>query len=91
MEQVKPIMSLYGSKGLALLRKSKHAIKVLLDKHRTKLIVAASIGIGAYAYVSRESPKIELTQEKKDQLVFCHIISILPNTNQGISRRRDQL
>lgn len=71
MEQVKPLVSLMGSKGLALLRTSKHALKILVEKHRTKLIIAASIGVGAFAYISKESPKIEGNPQEKKESTVC--------------------
>jgi len=68
MEQLKPILAQYGAKGLSIMRKSKFAIQTLLQKHRTSVIIVAAIGAGAYAFVSKESPKIQLPQEERDKV-----------------------
>lgn len=59
MDSLKPLLLLYGARGLALLRKSKSVLKLLVEKHRGKLLVAVAVGMGATQYIqSRMGKKV---------------------------------
>ena len=57
MESLKPVLLVYGAKGLSLLRKSKYVLKVLIEKHRGKLLAAVAVGMGATAYLQTKMSK----------------------------------
>ena len=57
MESLKPLLLIYGAKGLGLLRKSKYVLKLLVEKHRGKLLAGVAVGMGATAYLQSKMAK----------------------------------
>lgn len=57
MESLKPVLLIYGAKGLMLLRKSQHVLKLLVQKHRGKLLAGLAVGMGATAYLQTKLSK----------------------------------
>jgi hypothetical protein len=57
MESLKPLLLLYGAKGLSFLRASKHVLKLLIEKHRGKLLVGVAVGMGATHFIQSKLSK----------------------------------
>lgn len=57
MESLKPLLLLYGARGLSLMRKSKSVLKVLIERHRGKLLAAVAVAMGATSYIQSRMEK----------------------------------
>ena len=57
MESLKPLLLLYGAKGLMLMRKSKMVLKLLIERHRGKLLAGLAVGMGTTAYLQTKFSK----------------------------------
>jgi hypothetical protein len=65
MESLKPLLLMYGAKGLMLLRKSKFVLKFLVEKHRGKLLAGLAVGMGATAYLQSKLSKTAPSESSK--------------------------
>ena len=54
MDDLKTYVALFSLRGLSLFRKSTQVLKLLLEKHRGKLLVGAAVGVGAASYVQSQ-------------------------------------
>lgn len=65
MESFKPLLLLYGAKGLMLMRKSKMVLKLLIERHRGKLLAGLAVGMGASAYLQSKYSKPAVSESSK--------------------------
>lgn len=72
MDSLKPLLLLYGAKGLMLMRKSKMVLKLLIERHRGKLLAGLAVGMGATAYLqSKFSKTAPVESSKSVRLIFA--------------------
>lgn len=59
------------------MRKSKFALQTFFKKHKTAVIIATAVSAGAFAYVTRESPKIQVPRQEGEKVQFCYLPSLI--------------